>query len=179
MSKVMKEIEDEIGEHFTSNQLKTELIQIMQDQLNDLSGQNKPLEVKLFGPDYAQLRAMAEAVAEKFEKEGKGRGIRDVNSHVFAGNPDLMVQVKGYWAARGLTAQEVERQLRAMYLGQIATQVRESSLRITDVRARYPDALRFGRDRFDPGLVLRQPILLPQGVAGPPPGPPCGSRTPR
>ncbi len=174
MAQVMKEIEEKIKEHFAQNQLKTELIQIMQDQLNDLSGQNKPLEVKLFGPDYAQLRPMAEAVAEAFEKKGKGRGIKEVNSHVFAGNPDLMVQVKGYWAARGLTALEVERQLRAMYLGQIATQVHESSLRITDVRVRYPDALRFGRHRFDPELLLQQPILLPAGLVGAPSAIPGG-----
>jgi len=175
MDKVRKEIEEEIAEHFTENQLKTEVIPIMQDQLNDLSGQNRPLEIKLFGPDYGVLRPLAESVAETLKKNGKGRGIRDVNSHVFAGNPDLMVQVKGYWTVRGLTAQDVERQLRAMYLGQIATQVRESSLRITDVRVRYPDALRFGRGRFDPDLLLQQPILLPPGIAGPllsPAGPP-------
>jgi len=165
MIKVMQEIDEKIGEHFSPNQLKTELIQIMQDQLNDLSGQNRPLEIKLFGPDYNQLRPMAEAVAEIMEKKGKGRGIRDVNSRVFAGNPDLMVQVHGYWTARGLTAMEVERQLRAMFLGQIATQVRESSLRITDVRVRFPDALRFGPGRFDPDLLLQQPILLPAGMA--------------
>jgi multidrug efflux pump subunit AcrB len=178
MNKVMHEIEEKIGDHFSPNQLKTELIQIMQDQLNDLSGQNKPIEVKLFGPDYGVLRPMAESVAGTFENKGKGRGFTGVNSHVFAGNPDLMVQVKGYWTARGLTAMEVERQLRAMYLGQIATQVRESSLRVTDVRVRYPDLLRFGHGHFDPDMVLQQPILLPQGVAltpgnvGPPlPGP--------
>jgi CzcA family heavy metal efflux pump len=171
MIQVMKEIEEQIGEHFTQNQLKTELIQIMQDQLNDLSGQNKPLEIKLFGPDYSVLRPMAEAVAETLEKKGKGRGIRDVNSHVFAGNPDLMVRVKGIWTVRGLTAMDVERQLRAIYLGQIATQVRESSLRITDVRVRYPDDLRFGRARFDPGLVLQQPILLPPALAATTAGP--------
>src|SRR5438552_15227433 len=115
LDKIMDEIRDEIKEHFSENQLKTELIPIMQDQLNDLSGQNRPLEIKLFGPDYGQLRPMAESVAEMLEKKGKGRGVKEVNSHVFAGNPDVMVQVQGYWIARGLTAQEVERQLGALY----------------------------------------------------------------
>jgi multidrug efflux pump subunit AcrB len=47
----------------------------------------------------------------------------------------------------------------------VATQVRESALRITDVRVRYPTALRFGPGRFDPDLVLQQWILLPEGLA--------------
>src|SRR5262249_13638658 len=83
---------------------------------------------------------------------------------------ELNVRVRGTWAARGLTAQEVERQLRVMFLGQVATQVRESSLRLTDVRVRYPDSLRFGTGRFDPGLLLDQWILLPENVRPDPAG---------
>ncbi len=161
---IMKELEDETDEHFTDNQFKTERIQIMQDQLNDLSGQNKPLEIKVFGPDYSVLRPIAEQIGELFEKKGKGKGIKEVDTHIREGNPDLNVQVKGFWAARGLTAMDVERQLRAMYLGQIATQVKESSMRMTDVRVRYADDIRFGRDRFDPDLLLKQLILLPPSV---------------
>ncbi len=124
--------------------------------------------MKLFGPDYVERRRLAEQVSETLEKQGKGRGIKGVNSNVFAGIPDLRIQVDGVRATHfKLTAEEVERQLRAMYRGQIATQVRESSLRITDVRVRYPDVLRFGRGRFDPDLVLQQPILLPPGIAAP------------
>src|SRR5262249_43851428 len=48
---VMDEIEDEIKDKFAEHQLKIELVQIMADELNDLSGANKPIEVKLFGPD--------------------------------------------------------------------------------------------------------------------------------
>jgi multidrug efflux pump subunit AcrB len=177
MHAVMDEIKGEIEEHFAPHQLETETIPIIRDQLDDLSGQNKPIEIKLFGPDYSVLRPLAEEVTEMLEKKGKGRGIGEVHSHVFAGNPDLMVQVNGYWAARGLTAMDVERQLRAMYLGQVATQLRESSQRITDVRVRYPDALRFGRGRFDPDLLLAQPILLPPAVIGTP-GPLAGAPLP-
>jgi multidrug efflux pump subunit AcrB len=165
----MEEIEDEIKEHFSEHQLKFELIQIMQDELNDLSGANRPIEIKFFGPEYKVLRHEADEFAEELEKKGKGRGIKGVESNVFAGNPDLMVEVNGLWTARGLTPQEVERQLRVMYLGVIATQVRESAVRITDVRVRYPDARRFGRRGFDPELLLSQWILLPEGVAPPPP----------
>src|SRR5262249_10254313 len=77
-SQIMEEIEDEIKEHFSEHQLKFEPIPIMQDELNDLSGANRPIEVKLFGPDYKKLRDLAEEVVENLEKKGKGRGIKEV-----------------------------------------------------------------------------------------------------
>jgi multidrug efflux pump subunit AcrB len=169
VAKVMEEIEDEVKEHFSEHQLKIDLIQIMQDELNDLSGANKPVEVKIFGPDYKQLRDLAEKVGDKLKKNGKGRGFKEVNSGVREGNPDLMVEIDGPQATRmGLTPEAVERQLKVMYSGQVATKLRESAERITDVRVRYPDAVRFGPGRFDPQRVLNQLILLPEPPAGSP-----------
>src|SRR5262249_40980435 len=150
---VMDEIEDEIKDKFGEHQLKIELVQIMADELNDLSGANKPIEIKIFGPDHAVLRDVAKKLGAGFEKKGGGRGIKEVNSNVMQGNPDLMVEVDGLWASRGVTAQDVERQLTAIYLGQVATQIQESATRITDVRVRYPDWARFGSGNFNPENV--------------------------
>ena len=58
--------------------------------MSDLSGANKPIEVKLFGPDQKVLRALADQIGETMEKKGKGRGIKEVTTNVFAGNPDLI-----------------------------------------------------------------------------------------
>jgi multidrug efflux pump subunit AcrB len=172
LTKVMEEVEDEIKDNFAEHQFKVELVQIMQDELSDLSGASKPVEVKLFGPDHTVLRRLAEdVVGEKLEKLGKGRGIKEVNTNVHEGNPDLMIQVDEVRAARtGLTVDAVERQLRAIFIGQIATQVRESAARITDVRVRYPDSERFGHGGFDAQRVLSQWLLVP-----PPPVPTPGS----
>jgi multidrug efflux pump subunit AcrB len=165
----MEEIEDEIKDNYAEHQLKFELIQIMADELNDLSGANRPIEIKLFGPDQKELRRLAEQVGEMLEKKGKGRGIKEVNTNVREGNPDLMIQVDPARAERlGLKPDAIARQLRAMFLGQIAAQVQESSARITDVRVRYPDPIRFGSGRFDADRVLRQWILLPPGAPTPP-----------
>jgi multidrug efflux pump subunit AcrB len=164
LAKVMEEIEDEIKEHFSEHQLKIELVQIMQDELSDLSGAGKPMEVKVFGPQYSELRKQAEHIAELLEEKGKGHGFKEVNSNVTAGTPDLLVEVDGVKAVRlGLSAQEVERQLRAIYLGQVATKVPESAARITDVRVRYPDPLRFGSALFSASSLLDQWLLLPEG----------------
>src|SRR5262249_17143789 len=80
MTKIMEEIEDEIKDNFGEHQMTVELVQVMQDELNDLSGANKPVEVKLFGPEHKELRRLAdEVVGDMLEKKGKGRGIKGVN----------------------------------------------------------------------------------------------------
>ncbi len=128
-SGVMKEVEDAVKEQFSEHQLKVETNQIMEDNLNDLSGANRPIEVKLFGPRLRRSCATwRRRLPDRLQTDGKGKGIKDVDSNVFEGNPDLMIRVDGARAARcGLGPDEVERQLRAIYFGQVATQVRESA----------------------------------------------------
>jgi multidrug efflux pump subunit AcrB len=168
---IMDEVEDGIKDLFVENQLKIETVSIMQDELNDLSGANKPIEVKLFGPDHDTLRKLAGEVKEMLETKGKGKGIKEPLGPR-DGNPDLLVQPDLARLDRcKLTAADLSRQLQAMFLGQVATQVRESSLRITDVRVRYPDRIRFGQGLFDPDRILNQWILLPEGA------PPINSST--
>jgi multidrug efflux pump subunit AcrB len=170
LAKVMEEVEDEVKDNYAEHQLKFELVQIMADELGDLSGANKPVEVKLFGPDQKELRRLAEQVGEVLEKKGKGRGVKEVNTNVREGNPDLMIRLDAAKAERlGLKPDAVARQLKAIFLGQVAAQVQESSARMTDVRVRYPDALRFGNGRFDAGRVLGQWILLPPSGTTPAP----------
>jgi multidrug efflux pump subunit AcrB len=61
----------------------------------------------------------------------------------------------------------IARQLKAIFQGQIAAQVQESSARMVDVRVRYPDDLRFGNGRFDTGRILNQWIMLPAPATAP------------
>jgi multidrug efflux pump subunit AcrB len=164
VSDIRKEVEEELSERFSEHQLRFETFPVLQDELDDLSGANRPIEIKLFGPDRAKLRELGKEVGDLLEEKGKGHGLKEVMSNVTAGAPDLMVEVRGDRAAKlGLTPQEVERQLRAIYLGQVATQVRESALRITDVRVRYPDFARFGSTLFSPSSLFDQWVLLPPG----------------
>jgi multidrug efflux pump subunit AcrB len=166
--KIRKEVEEEIGESYAENQLKIETMQIMEDQLDDLSGANKPIEIRLYGPEHQVLRQWASDVAEQLEKNGKGRGINEV-SKIRQGNTDLYVRVDGAKAERlGLKADAVGKQLRVMFQGEVAAQAPESSARITGVRVRYPDAERFGGASFDPGRVLRQWLMTPATDKTPP-----------
>jgi multidrug efflux pump subunit AcrB len=165
---VMEEVKGDVKERFAEHQLRIELVQIMQDELNDLSGASKPVEVKLFGPDYAKLRGLAEQLGDALEANGKGHGIGDVNNNVHEGNPDLMIKIDAVKQTRlRLTPQEVERQMTAIYLGQVATQVRESAARITNVRVRYPDNLRFGKKSFSADSILNQMVFIPDAALSP------------
>jgi multidrug efflux pump subunit AcrB len=176
--KVMEEVEDQVKDTFGEHQLKIDLVQIMADELGDLSGANKPIEVKIFGPDQKQLRKLAEDVGDMLEKKGKGRGFREVNSNVQAGNPDLMIRIEGTLADKvGMKPDAIARQIGAIFKGTVATSAPESSLRITDVRVRYPDSIRFGAQAdatnprpgfFDRQRVLDQLILLPETKLPPP-----------
>jgi multidrug efflux pump subunit AcrB len=171
-NKVREEVEDRIKDLYAEHQLRIETTQVMEDELNDLSGQDKPIEVKLFGPDQAELRRLAQQVADLLEEKGKKgevRGLAEINSNVFEGNPDLFVRVDETKAQRlGLTADAISRQLRAMFQGQIAAQAPESSARITDVRVRYPDSERFGGGDFSPDRVLRQWVMTQADKQAPP-----------
>ncbi len=47
---------------------RVEFVQVLQDVLNDLSGTPRPIEVALYGNDYAVLRAEAQTVADRIRE---------------------------------------------------------------------------------------------------------------
>ncbi len=49
-------------------ELETEFVPLVQDQINDLAGVDSPIEVKVFGPDFATLRTLAEQVGKVVEE---------------------------------------------------------------------------------------------------------------
>ena len=143
---VRKEIEEQVPE------VETEFFPLIQDQIDDMTGVVAPVEVKIFGPDPARLRDLAAQVGKVVE----ATGVAGVNPHVHLGNPDIMVQPKRAEMARaGLTGQDVESQLHAALYGQVASTLPEQD-RITNILVRYPDAIRYDRDRLP-----RLPISLP------------------
>ncbi len=145
-----KELEEKVPD------ARTELNPLIQDQIDDLTGVSRPVEVKVFGPDAATLRQLAAQVGEFVEKAGA----KDVNTNVHLGNPDLVVRPRREAIARmGLNEQDVENQLNAALYGQVAATLPQKD-RITDIRVRYPDSIRFDRNRLE-----QIPIALPATTA--------------
>ena len=151
----------------TSPSCKPSCARLIRDQINDLMGVSSPVEVKLFGPDPAVLRQLAEQVGKLVEE----CGAEDVNPHVHLGNPDLVVRPDQAALARsGLTEQDVESQLNAALYGQVASTLPEQD-RITNIRVRYPDRVRFDRGTARPTAhraCRGRPAKDPAGGTSPP-----------
>jgi CzcA family heavy metal efflux pump len=139
-------------------ELETEFVTLIQDQIDDMSGVHSPIEVKIFGPDVAKLRELAERVGARLAKVP---GVVDVNSHVFLGNADVVIRPDSVQTSRvGLTELDIENQMLAALYGQVAATVPEQD-RLTNIRVRYPDRVRFDREHLG-----RLPISLPAAGAG-------------
>ena len=88
--------------------------------------------------------------------------------HVYLGNPDIVVRPDSVQTARvGLTEMDVETQLNAALYGQVASTVPEQD-RMTKIRVRYPDRVRFDRER----LALLPISLATAATAAARPAPP-------
>ncbi len=142
-------------------ELETEFVPLVLDQIGDLAGVDSPIEVKVYGPEPAKLRELAEQVGKVVEAT---KGAIDVNTHVFLGNPDLVIRPDSVQTARvGLTELDIEGQLNAALYGQVASTIPEQD-RMTKIRVRYPDRVRYDRDRLSQ-LPISLAMTSPTGPA--------------
>lgn len=143
MTRVIEAIREDLKREVP--ELPNEFTPTIQNQINNLTGVDSPIEVKVFGTDQAKLRELATEVGAVIEKIP---GVVDVKTNVLMGNPDIVVRPDSVQTARvGLTAMDVETQLNAALYGQVASTLPEQD-RMTKIRVRYPDSVRFDRDRL-------------------------------
>ena len=130
---------------------KIKIKALIEDQINDLSGADTPIEVKVFGPDRNVIRDWAKKVGTIV----KQTEATDVDTGVELENSDIIVRPNGVQAARvGLASADVESQINAALYGQVVSTLPEQD-RITNIRVRYPDRVRQNDERLE-----RLPINL-------------------
>jgi len=145
---VVSDLRERLARKFP--EIRTEFVQVLQDVLNDLSGNPRPVEVKLFGPDYDQLNALTEHLADQL---GRVRGVVDVYSGHEHAVPELRFRADRDALARtGMTADDYSAQLATALRGDIVGAMRRFD-RLINVRVRYPNPL-----RFDPLQVPDLPL---------------------
>jgi CzcA family heavy metal efflux pump len=146
-------------------EVRVEFVQVLQDVLNDLAGEPRPLELKLFGPDYAELHHLADDLSRRVHDLP---GLVDLYDGNEREAPELRFSMRRDPIARlGTTPDDVTTQLDSALAGTHVGAIRRFD-RLVGVRVRYPDPV-----RFDAEHVLRIPFVagdkttLFQAVADP------------
>ena len=148
IDEIMGDIRGEIRRRYPAIQ-RVEPVQVMQDELNDLAGATKRVEIKIFGPDDKELRRLAKQAGEILDsKEVRAAGLEDVDDKVHEGNADVYFRIDPVQAAAvGLTASQIQDQVRTALFGQVTNTVKQGE-RLINIRVRLSDALRSNLDRL-------------------------------
>ena len=154
---IVDDLRAKIGSRFP--QAHAEFVKLLEDVIEDLAGEPRPVEVKLFGDDLKILQRTAAELGDQIEKIP---GIVELANGVRAGSPELVARIDPVRAGRaGLTVQAISTQLNDALLGKRVTQIREGD-RLVGVRVRLPD-----ETRFDFAKISNVPITTPSGFTQP------------
>ncbi len=149
-------IMDEVRERAAKEvpEARVELIQVLQDVLDDLSGNPAPVEVKIFGQDPHVLDGLARAAAQRIADLPE---LEDYWNGVEGDVPTLRSELDPLASARlGATPADLSGDLQVALGGRVVARVRVDNYNI-GVRVRMPDAV-----RFDPDAVAALPLAIGQ-----------------
>jgi len=133
-------------------EVRTEFVQVLQDVLNDLAGNPRPLEIRVFGDDYMVLRRIGADIAARI---GELPGLVDLDPGFAGFAPELRLEVDPIAAARlGQSPGDLAERVEAALRGTVAATLRRPG-RPVDVRVRYPDWA-----RSDRAAILALPLLV-------------------
>jgi CzcA family heavy metal efflux pump len=139
--------------------LEIEVFQLIEDEIGDLTGVPQPIEIKLFGNDDNELRALAPKVAHAISRLP---GVVDVKDGVVLAGDSLVIDVDRTKAAlEGMDPDSVTAQVNVLLSGLVTTEV-QSRIKFVGVRVWVSKALRANTDQIG-ALRLRAPDghLLP------------------
>jgi multidrug efflux pump subunit AcrB len=154
---IVDDLRSEIEQKFP--QAHAEFVKLLEDVINDLAGEPRPVEIKLFGNDLQVLQRTSTELGDQVEKIP---GIVEMFNGVSEGSPELVARIDPVRAGRaGLTVQAISTQLNEALLGKRVTQIREGD-RLVGVRVRLPD-----ETRFDFSKISNVPITTPNGLTQP------------
>jgi multidrug efflux pump subunit AcrB len=156
-AEIVDDLRSQIEERYP--QANAEFVKLLEDVINDLAGEPRPVEIKLFGNDLQVLQRTATDLGDRVEKIP---GIVEMFNGVSEGSPELVARIDPVRAGRaGLTVQAISTQLNEALLGKRVTQIREGD-RLVGVRVRLPD-----ETRFDFAKISNVPITTPNGLTQP------------
>lgn len=156
-NEIIDDLRTEIEQKYP--QAHAEFVKLLEDVINDLAGEPRPVEIKLFGNDLQVLQQTARQLGDQVEQIP---GVVELYNGVSGGSPELVARIDPVRASRaGLTVQAISTQLNDALLGKRVTQIREGD-RLVGVRVRLPD-----QTRFDFAKISNVPITTPNGLTQP------------
>ncbi len=125
--------------------LRIEFVQILSDVINDLAGNPRPIEIKLFGERLEDLEDYGRTLADKLEAVP---GLEDLYNGVSEPSAEMLLKVDGAEANRaGLTPEQVGDAVSGALLGVPAGDIRREDRAIA-IRVRAPDSVRYDANRL-------------------------------
>ena len=136
-------------------QLQTDFHQLLQDELNDLSGSPNPIDEHIYGQDPAVLRSLANQAQKLIQNVP---GLVDIASDGTLVVPQIDVHVDPTQAGQlGLMPEDVSLQVQTALLGNVATQLRQGD-HLVGVRVHFLNSL-----RYNPQQLAQLPIVGTSG----------------
>lgn len=126
-------------------EVRIEFVQVLQDVLNDLAGNPRPIELKILGPDEARLHEIGDGLAKEL---GGVQGVVDLYDGHEGDAPELRLVARRDAMARfGVTPEDVNTLLGSVLYGTTVGSLRRFD-RLVGVRMRYPDPVRYDAARL-------------------------------
>ena len=146
IEEVISSVREKVNKRYP--QLDVEFIQILQDQIGDLTSSPEPIEIKLFSSDAELLKKWAPKVGDKLKKIKGVADVKDGIENTISG-PAIVMKVDPVVAARsGFTPQEIEIDASAILQGEPATTPVVVNDRSYTIRVRFPQDTRMSLDQI-------------------------------
>ena len=135
-------------------QLDVDFIQVLQDQIGDLSNSPNPIEIKLFSQDAALLKKWGPKVGDRIKKIEQVKDVKNGIEDTVSGSAILM-RVDPVAAARaGFSPQEIELDASAILQGEPATTPVVVNERSYTIRVRFPANTRRTLDQIRNTMIV-------------------------
>lgn len=152
VDEIISDLRERINKRFP--QLDTDFIQILQDQIGDLTGAPEPIQIKLFSENASLLQQWAPKVADAIKTIPSVKDVKNGIEDTVSG-PALTFVVDQSVAARaGFTPQEAELDASALIGGEPATVPVINNGRARTLRVRFPENTRQSLDAMRNTLLV-------------------------
>ncbi len=152
IDEIISDIREKVGKAYP--QLDVEFIQVLQDQIGDLTSSPEPIEIKLYSPDPALLAKWGPKIADRIKKIPMVADVKDGIENTISG-PAVVMKVDTVTAARiGFTPREIELDASALLQGEPSDTPAVVNDRSYTIRIRMPDSVRTSLDQIRNTIIV-------------------------